>query len=44
MEEDSWEAGRWGNFTVFLFLKLSEAGAPLKHSLLAFCINQGTFL
>lgn len=44
LEGDSWEAGRWGNFVVFLFLKFSEARAPLKHSLLILYIIQGTFL
>lgn len=33
VEGDSWGAGRWGNFTVFLLPKLSEARAPLKHLL-----------
>lgn len=33
VEGDSWGAGRLGNFTVFLFPKLCEARAPLKHLL-----------
>jgi len=44
VEGDSWEAGRWANFMVFLLLKFSEARAPLKHSLLVLYIIQGTFL
>lgn len=44
VEGDSWEAGRWGNFVVFLFLKFSEARAPLEHSLLELHLIQGTFL
>lgn len=39
-----WGTGSWGNFTVFLFSKLSAARAPSEHSREHFVIIQGMLL